>query len=645
MRKQKTKSELNIQGIISVSRKGTGYIKVIDREEDIEVDSRHLNTALNGDMVEAILHPFQIDAKRQTGEVLKIISRAKGGFAGVLERENGIFFLKPDDPKMYTDILIPQKRLGGVKVGQKVFGEIVSWNDPRKAPEGKIVRILGRPGENEAEMQAIVLERGFAPEIKTEAQKEAQSLKRAGITPRDYNLRRDFRQIPTLTIDPEDAKDFDDAISIREIGAGEWEVGVHIADVSHYVKWESALDREARERGTSVYLVDRTIPMLPEILSNDLCSLLPGVDRLCLSAVFILDKEAKVKKEWFGKTVINSQKRFTYREAEKAIKESVYPWHKELAALNRLAKKLMAERFREGAISLDQAEVKFVLAPDGAPIKVVKKERGDSNKLIEEFMLLANKKVAETISAKIKASPERGAFVYRVHDAPNPEKMENLAFFLRSLGYKIALKNGVIENSEINKILESLEGKSEKDTIHRVIVQSMAKAVYSTHNIGHYGLAFKHYTHFTSPIRRYPDIIAHRILTDYCQGKKIASDKLREYEIAARISSEQERRAADAERASVKLKYAEYMAKRLGQKFKGVISGITEWGIYVEEAETKCEGLVRIRDMRDDYYIFNEKRLELSGEKKHRKYRLGDQVTIKVKAVDLAQKTIDYILI
>jgi ribonuclease R len=554
-----------LSGVISISSKGTGYV-AIDAEnkknkgQDPEIAFEHLNTALNGDTVEILLHSKKGNGKtrsafaksygetRQTAEVTKIISRAKMRFVGVLESENGVFFLKPDDTKMYTDILIPEKDLGGAKVGQKVFAEIVSWVDPHKAPIGSIVKILGRPGENNTEMHAIAIEKGFDATLPHRVEDEAKIIKQNGIQEKDYAGRRDFRKVLTFTIDPSDAKDFDDAISFEEKN-GEYEIGIHIADVSYYVRPGTELDNEARERGTSVYLVDRTIPMLPEILSNDLCSLVPHKDRLTMSAVFVVDKNCTVKSEWFGRTVIHSQKRFTYEEAEESIHKSTAPLHRELSILNNLAKKLNKKRFEAGAISLEQEEVKFVLDKNGTPTKVIKKERGDSNKLIEEFMLLANRKVAELLSPKKhhkKSAADDSVSLYRVHDLPSQEKMADLAFFLRSLGYKITMKDGIIPTYEINKLLGDLSKQHHKndmsDTVHRAVIRSMAKAIYSTKNIGHYGLAFHYYTHFTSPIRRYPDIIIHRLLMDHLMTKKIKSEDIRsklfEYEKMAKVASE-----------------------------------------------------------------------------------------------------------
>lgn len=624
-------------GKISVGSKGVGYVEIEGSKNEIEVDFNHLNRALHGDIVEILPHPKR--GQKITGEVTDILARAKDGFAGVLEVENGMYFLKPDDTKMYTDILIPEAKLNGASKGQKVYVKIHDWPDAKKAPQGSVVKIIGTPGEHETEMQSIVLEKGMGLELPEAIEAEAQKIKQRGITTKDAKNRRDFRGILTFTIDPADAKDFDDALSFQNLGNGKFEIGIHIADVTHFVKTGSPIDQEAQKRATSIYLVDRTIPMLPEVLSNDLCSLVPNEDRLTMSAVFTMNQNADVLDSWFGKTIIRSDHRFTYEEAEQAIKSKSGYLHTELTALNKIAKKLTEDRFKNGAISIETEEVKFVLDAENKPVRVIKKIRGDSNKLIEEFMLLANKKVAERVSQAFK---KEGVFVYRVHDLPSKEKMEDLAYFLKGLGYKFNLKKGIIPNKELNAILKQ---NQEGDAVSRAITRSMAKAIYTTENIGHYGLGFSHYTHFTSPIRRYPDMAVHRILNDFLQNKKINNDDLQLYEKISRVSSEQEKKASEAERASIKYKQVEYMRERLGQVFSGVISGVSEWGIYVEEVETKCEGLVRIKDMEDDFYVLNEKKMELVGKRSKKAYRLGDRVKIKVKNADLEKKVIDYILV
>ncbi|MBP9802815.1 MAG: ribonuclease R [Candidatus Pacebacteria bacterium] len=633
--KNKGKFEKYFEGIISISPKGIGNIKT-KNNENVEIDYKHLNTALNQDKVKVVI--LNQSKGILTGKVEEVLSRYKLGFSGVLEKEDGIYFLHPDDTKMYTDILIKPESLNGAKEGDKVYGKIISFKDHAKAPIGEIVKVLGDKGEHNAEIHSIALEKGFSLELGDDTENEAKEIKEKGITENDFKNRRDFRDTLTVTIDPYDAKDFDDAISFKKIKENEYEVGIHIADVSHYVVPGSALDNEARERATSVYLVDRTIPMLPEVLSNDLCSLVPNQDRLTMSAVFILNEQGKIKSEWYGKTIIHSDKRFTYEEAYESILNPGKEFHQELNILNKIALNLKKERFENGAISLEQEEVKFVLDEKGVPLKVVKKERTDSHKMIEELMLLANRKVAEKMS---KDKNQKDIFLYRIHDKPDPDKSYDLFLFLKSLKYNVKMKDGIIPFYEINRIAKSIKNKDETDTINRAIVRSMQKAIYSTKNIGHYGLAFKYYTHFTSPIRRYPDIIVHRLLEMNLQGKENKFDR-NEYRNIAISSSEQEKKATEAERASIKYKQVEYMSNHLGEVFTGIISGMNEWGLYVEEISTKCEGMVRMKDLNDDFYVLNDKKMELIGKKKGKKYKFGDRIKIKVKKVDLERKIIDY---
>jgi len=582
--RQKQKIDRHAEGIITISHKGMGVVRIKGKDDTIEIEHSFLHTACHGDTVKVLLHPKR-SGLTQTGEVVEILRRSKKGYSGVLEKENDTYFLIPSDLRMYADIIIPENKLAGAKIGQKVFVIITEWKDAKKAPIGEVNKILGMPMEHNAEMEAIALEKGFSADFPSVVKKEAIEISKRGITEKDLKDRRDMRSVTTFTIDPVDAKDFDDAISLERLLNGHLEIGIHIADVTHYVKLNTALDDEAQSRGTSVYLVDRTIPMLPEELSNGLCSLNPNVDRLTFSAVFELDMNGKIYSEWFGETIIHSDKRFTYENAQKILDNKKGEFYDELNILNLIAKKLNKKRFDEGAIMLEQEEVKFKLDEHGVPISVYTKERGDTNKLVEEFMLLANRRVAEYMSGK--KIGKQSVFLYRIHDLPNKDKMGDLATFLKRLGYHMKLKDGIIPSEEINILIGKLEHNPLRDTVHTAIIRTMAKAIYSTKNIGHYGLGFKFYTHFTSPIRRYPDVIVHRLLKDFLANKAIPKEKWYEYEHMSEEASSQEKEAAEAERSSIKYKQVEYMSKRVGQTYEGIITGVTEWGLYVEEKETK----------------------------------------------------------
>ena len=630
-----------LEGSISLNSRGIGFMKIIETGEDVSIPNKNLNTALHGDVVKA---EYQKNKRGELeGKVTEVLIRNKKGFAGVLEEEAGYFFVVPQDKKVYTDIIIPKEKLLNAVKGDKVFAVIDSWADANKSPRGSIEEVLGKEGDNDVEMKAIALERGFGKDFPESVTAEAQHLYDEGIGEKQLAGRRDFRDTLTFTIDPFDAKDFDDAISFKSLSNGNYEIGVHIADVSHYLTKGSEIDKEAVKRQTSVYLVDRVIPMLPEVLSNDLCSLVEGKDRLTYGAVFEIDDNAKIVNEWFGRTVINSDKRFTYEEAQEVIEKGEGLHDKALITLNNLAKKMLKERFDNGAISLDSEEVKFVLDENAKPIGVYVKERKDAHRMIEEWMLLANKRVATFVAEK--SEKEENVFVYRIHALPDEGKMMDLSLFLQNLGYKIQLHDGQVKPAELNALLVSLEGKPEKNIVQTHVTRSMQKAVYSTKNIGHYGLAFKNYTHFTSPIRRYPDVLVHRLLTVYLEGNKLERTKWHEYETLCAYASAREKEAADAERASIKYKQVEYMSDKVGQEFVGVISGLASWGVFVAEKETHCEGLIRLRDLGDDFFEFDEKKYEIVGEKYKEKFTLGQELKIKVAKADLETKTIDYTLV
>ncbi len=605
------------------------------------VAERNSMHAMNGDKVKV-----QIFAKRKghepEAEVIEILERKKTTFVGVLEVFNNHAYLVVDSKILANDIYIPKDKLHGGESGQKAVVKILQWPERAKNPMGEVIDVLGDVGENQTEMHAILAEYGLPYKYPEALEKAAKKISRK-IAKEDLDGREDFRPVLTFTIDPKDAKDFDDALSVRKLDSGNWEVGVHIADVTHYVKAGSPIDKEAYERATSVYLVDRTIPMLPEMLSNELCSLRPNEEKLCFSVIFELNEKAEVLNHRIMRTVINSDRRFTYEEVQTILDEGKGELHEELQLLNKLAKQLRERRFSKGAINFDRFEVKFEIDETGKPIGVHFKEAKDSNKLIEEFMLLANRTVAEDIG-RVPKGKKAKTFVYRVHDLPNPEKLENFSEFIRRFGYRVKTSGaGESMAKSINNLLDKVQGTKEQNLIETIAIRSMSKAYYTTKNIGHYGLAFRYYTHFTSPIRRYPDMMVHRLLERYLEaGKSVTETKLEE---ACKHSSDMESLAANAERTSIKYKQVEFMSERIGMEFDGHISGVTEWGLYVELDDNLCEGMVPIRELKDDYYEYDDKTYSLIGKRNKNQYSLGDAVRIKVVRANLNKKQLDFTLI
>src|SRR3989344_1617260 len=640
------KENTKLTGPIIVTGRGIGYFESDRFEEDIEIPEGLLKTALNGDEVEIAVFPKKKNL-RQQGEVLRISKRTKIRFVGVLEQSGDFFFLKPDDRRMYRDIFVHSSKSKKAKDGDKVFVEIISWKDTDKSPEGRVIQILGRKGSHEVEMRAIVLERGFDTEFSATVEKEAQKIKTG--YPKEFEVeaakRRNFRGTTTFTIDPQDAKDFDDALSIKELPGGKYEIGIHIADVSFFVRPKNALDREARKRGFSVYLVDRTIPMLPETLSNELCSLNPNQDKLTFSAVFTMNENGEVLERWFGKTVIHSNRRFVYEEAQDILDKKRGDFYNELNILNRIAKKLAEKKFAAGAIDFEAEEIKFELDKDGVPVRIYKKERKDTHKLVEEFMLLANREVAEFMYKDEKKTRQNKSFIYRIHDIPDRDKIAELSVFIKALGYHLPIENGTISAKDMNVLLKQVDRTEEESLVKTAAIRSMAKAIYSTKNIGHFGLAFKYYTHFTSPIRRYPDLIVHRLFERYLTSGQVARDEIALYQSIAQDSSDKEISAAEAERASIKYKQVEYMLGHVGEEFNAVVSGVSEWGVYVEETETKAEGMVRMRDMTDDFYELQRENYAIVGTKLKRKFTLGDKVRVKLVDADLDKRTLDFVFV
>jgi len=618
------------------------YLIPEDGGEPIFIAERSMGCALNGDRVKVLLYPRRKNHEEEA-EVVEVLERAKTEFVGTLEVKPNFAFLNVGRKQLAHDIFIPRDKLNGGKDGQKCIGRIVDWEDKEKNPIGEIIDVLGDVGDNNTEMHAILAEFGLPYKYPKDVEEAAEKIS-AGITSAEISKRIDMRDVCTFTIDPRDAKDFDDAISIRKLETGLWEVGVHIADVTHYVTEGSIIEKEAVERATSIYLVDRTIPMLPEHLSNGICSLRPNEEKLTYSVIFHLDEFAEIKDYEIARTVINSNRRFTYEEAQTIIETGEGDYKEEMLKLNELAKMLRVKRFAKGAIAFERTEVRFEIDEKGKPISVFFKEAKESNKLVEEFMLLANRTVATHIGKPQKRGEKPKTFVYRIHDVPNPDKLANFSAFIKRFGYKLKTtgKNSEV-SSAINHLLDEVEGKKEQNLIETLAIRSMAKAIYSTDNSGHYGLAFDYYTHFTSPIRRYPDMMVHRLLTRYLAGGH--SVDANEWELLCKHSSDMEQLAANAERASIKYKQVEYMSERLGQVYDGVISGVTEWGIYVELNENKCEGMIPIRNLGDDYYTFDEKNYCIIGRHKHKKYQLGDAVTVKIARADLVKKQLDLALV
>ncbi len=630
-----------VTGIVDMKATGKAYIMSPDLPEDIFISANNTNHALNGDKVKVHLFPKRKE-KKPEGIIVEILERAKKQFVGIVHVSKRFAFLVPDSDLMKQDIYIPLASLKGAKHGQKAVAIISEWPEKATNPIGEIIHVLGQPGDNNVEMNSILAEFDFPLSFSKAAEAEAAKIANE-IPEAEIAKRRDFRGIWTCTIDPVDAKDFDDALSLQKLPDGNWEVGVHIADVSHYVTPGSAIDKEAYERGTSIYLVDRTIPMLPEKLSNHVCSLRPNEEKACFAAVFKLNDKAEILHEWFGRTVIRSDRRYAYEEVQVMIEGAEGEYKEQLMVLHNLSSKLREERFKKGSIAFKSQEVKFKLDEKGKPIGVMLKEQKEANWLIEDFMLLANRRVAEKIATRKNKEGEAKTFVYRVHDEPNPEKLSRFSEFLKKLGYGFQTGSRKSITTSFNQLFEQILGKGEENMIETIAIRTMARAVYTTHNIGHYGLSFKYYTHFTSPIRRYPDLMVHRLLQRYLEDKPTVAKA--EYEEYCQHSSDMERKAMEAERASTKYKQAEYLMDRIGQEFDGLISGVSKWGIFVELTESKCEGMVSLRLMNDDFYYLDEENYRIIGQRWGKIYRLGDKVRIKVKKIDLQKKQMDFDLV
>lgn len=628
-----------IIGKVEMKSTGKAYIITPSLDEDIFIASNNTGQAFDGDEVKVMLFPKR--GKRKTeGKIVEIVKRSKEFFVGKIEISKNFAFVIPDKATIPHDFFIPLSKLNGAKNGEKVIVKFTEWPEHAKNPFAKVYEVLGAPGDNDVEMKSILAANDFPVSFPKAVLQAAEKIDKA-ISKEDIEKRKDFRSVFTCTIDPIDAKDFDDALSIRKLKNGLWEVGIHIADVSHYVKKGSAIDKEAYNRATSIYLVDRVIPMLPEKLSNEVCSLRPNEEKLTFSAVFEMNDNAEIKKEWIGKTVIKSDRRYAYEEVQEMIEGSDGDEFKPLLMkLNELSTKIREERFRKGSIAFRSQEVRFNLDENGKPIGAYVRQQKEAHKLIEDFMLLANKKVAEKIGFVKGKSSKVKTFVYRIHDTPNAEKLNTFSEFIKKFGYRVSLANRKSLVISLNNLFEEIRGKGEEHLIETIAVRTMSKAVYSTENIGHYGLSFKYYTHFTSPIRRYPDLMVHRLLEHYFQGGP--SVNAEEFEAYCIHSSDMERKAVEAERDSVKYKQAEFMLDKVGQEFDGIISGVSKWGVFVETNEVKAEGMVPIQSLKDDYYYLDEDNYQIIGRKYGNIYRLGDSVKILVENVDLVKKRMEF---
>lgn len=631
-----------VEGTVDMKSTGKAYVILDDESgEDVFIAPNNTGKALHGDRVRVAMFPKRKD-KKPEGEIVEVLQRKHTDFVGVLHVSHGYVYVVPDLSTVPVDIFVPKGELHGAKNGQKVVVHLMDWPENSGNPFGEIIRVLGNPGENNVEMESILLAHDYPLEFSKEVEKEAIKIP-TRILKSEIEGRKDYRNVFTITIDPADAKDFDDAISLQKLPNGHWEVGVHIADVSHYVRPGSAIDEEAYSRGTSVYLVDRTIPMLPEKLCNKVCSLRPNEDKLTFSVVFEMDDNANILNHWIGKTIIKSCRRYAYEEVQTMIEGGEGDYKEQILTFHHLATKLREKRMAQGSLNFHSEEVKFILDEKGKPIDTYIRVQNESHELIEDFMLLANRTVAETFG-KPESKWHNHTFVYRVHDEPNPEKLNNFLRLISRLGYTMDISSRSKLIKSYNKLFDDVEGKGEKNLVETVAIRTMAKAVYSTENIGHYGLSFDYYTHFTSPIRRYPDLMVHRLITRYLLENQGSVNK-KEYDEYCVHTSEMEKQAEEMERQSVKYKQAEYLQDKIGQMFEGLISGVSKWGLYVELKNNKCEGLVRYEDMPGDYYFLDEENFRVIGQGSGRVIQLGDEVKVIVKKVDLLKRQMDFELI